>query len=400
MDIPELQLKLISRCRGCHAHGSSFKPVLQMEAMPLAGMFCTTVIDALSAPLFPLTWVQCENCDLFQVLEDIPDSVLFSNYNYASSTIPVSVRHFEQYAKFLQLRYSSQDSLKFLEIGCNDGVLLNQLPRHWQLKGVDPSDVALKASSNQSHYHLYNQHFSLGFVENNSWENSIDVISGSNCLAHISDLKDVFKAAYLALRLGGHLWLEVHDLESLLEGSQWDNIYHEHKVEWSELSLLKCLLPIGFSHQNTYKLPLHGGLLRVCFQKEKVPQRLLIKESNIEAKIVKLRQDYEGRYQTKAAQILLNKINRGEPVAAYGASGRANVYLNQLKQLKFDYIIDESALRLRKFLPQICTPVVERENLVENPVEYCLITAWSYRDEIIRKNSEFSGKWLIAFEDN
>jgi SAM-dependent methyltransferase len=368
--------------------------------MPLAGMFCPTLTDALSTPIFPLSWVQCDQCGLVQVLEDIGDSCLFSDYNYASSTVAGLVRHFEQYARFLESKYSNQDSLRFLEIGCNDGVLLNKLPNQWQLKGVDPSDVAAKASSNQSRYHLYNQPFSLKFVEDNKLENSLDVISGSNCLAHISDLRNVFEASYLALRIGGHFWVEVHELESLLDGCQWDTIYHEHKVEWSEESLLRCLLPRGFSHQETQKLPLHGGLLRVCFQKEKAPQPVPNKDSPIEAKLIKLRQAYEARYETKAAQILLAEINRGNPVAAYGAAGRANVYLNQMKKIRFDYIIDESPLRFGKFLPQVGTPVVGRKTLMEKPVGHCLVTAWNYRDDIIRKNPDFLGKWLTAFGEN
>jgi C-methyltransferase C-terminal domain/Methyltransferase domain/Putative zinc binding domain len=395
-----MNYNLISRCRGCHTPDSIFQMVMKMERMPLAGMFCPAPTDAFSAPIFPLTWIQCNNCGLVQVLENIEDSLLFSDYNYASSTVAGLVLHFQEYATFLKSKYSNQDSLKLLEIGCNDGVLLNQLPSHWQLKGVDPSDVAFKASSNQSHYHLYNQPFSLNFVEDNGLENSIDVISGSNCLAHISDLKDVFEAAYLALRIGGHFWVEVHDLECLLEGCQWDTIYHEHKVEWSETSLLQCLLPLGFSHQETHKLPLHGGLLRVCFQKEELPQAVPIKESQIDAKLIQLRQAYEGRYQTKAAKILLAEINQGHPVAAYGAAGRANVYLNQLKEIRFDYIIDESPLRFGKFLPQVGTPVVERKTLTEKPVGNCLITAWNYRDDIIRKNPDFLGKWLTAFGEN
>ena len=395
-----MNYSLISKCRGCHAPDSNFQAIMEMEAMPLAGMFCSTLNDAISAPIFPLTWVRCSNCGLVQVLENIEDSLLFSSYNYASSTIGGVIRHFQEYATFLESKYSNQDSLEFLEIGCNDGVLLNLLPQNWQLKGVDPSDVALKASYNQSHYHLYNQPFSLNFVLNNGLENSIDVISGSNCLAHISDLKDIFEGAYLALRKGGHFWVEVHDLEPLLQDYQWDTIYHEHKVEWSEESFLQCLLPLGFSHQETHKVPVHGGLLRVCFQKEEAPQPVPSKKSEIDAKLIQFRQAYESRYQTKAAKVLLAEINQGKSVAAYGAAGRANVYLNQMKQIKFDYIIDESPLRFGKFLPQVGIPVVERKTLTEKPVGHCLITAWNYRDDIIRKNPEFSGKWLTAFGEN
>jgi C-methyltransferase C-terminal domain len=71
-----------------------------------------------------------------------------------------------------------------------------------------------------------------------------------------------------------------------------------------------------------------------------------------------------------------------------------------LKQIRFEYIIDESPLRFGKFLPQVGTPVVERKTLTEKQVGNCLITAWNYRDDIIRKNPDFCGKWLTAFGDN
>jgi len=391
---------LIPRCRGCYAATSNFEVVIQMEPMPLAGMFCSTLTAALTAPVFPLTWVQCHRCGLVQVLEDIPDSILFSHYNYASSTIPGLVRHFESFSEFLTARYSRDCSLQFLEIGCNDGVLLNRLPRRWQLKGVDLSDVSRIAASSQSHYDLYNLPFSVDLVRDNGLEGSIDVISGSNCLAHISDLKAVFEAVYLALRSRGEFWLEVHDLDALLNGSQWDTIYHEHRLEWSEQSLLRCLLPLGFSHVETHRLPLHGGLLRVCFRKESRFQFIAPNSDQTQPKFACLREAYESRYNTRAAKILREELRKGHRIAAYGAAGRANVYLNQLREIQFEYIVDESSLRLHKFLPRVGTPVVPPQVLEEKPVGYCLITAWNYSEDITRKNPGHSGQWLTAFEAN
>jgi len=390
----------ISKCRGCHAPNLDLDLVMQMKPMPLAGMFYSTLTTALAASIFPLTWVKCQKCSLVQVLEDVADSKLFLNYNYASSTVPGLVRHFESYAEFLRQKYSEQEAIYFLEIGCNDGILLNKLPANWHLNGVDPSDVAQMAASSQSGYNFYNVPFSANFVLDNKLENSIDVISGSNCLAHISDLREVFEGVYLALRLGGHFWLEVHNLEALLSGSQWDTIYHEHKVEWSEESLLRCLLPLGFSHLETYKVSLHGGLLRMGFKKENRPQQVSEFQSQINQGLLTLSRAYENRYNTEVAKILITELSQGKRIAAYGAAGRANVYLNQMKDIPFDYIVDESPLRVGKFLPQVGTPVVKPQFLEEKPVENCLITAWSYREDIIRKNPQHLGKWLTAFEAN
>jgi SAM-dependent methyltransferase len=366
-----------------------------MNPMPLAGMFCATKEEAVHAPAFPLTWLQCVRCGLVQVREDIPDSFLFSSYNYSSSTVGGLVRHFEGYAKLLGERYGTDSKIRFLEIGCNDGVLLKRLPSKWTRIGCDPSDVAARGAIG-SDYELFSKPFSIDMVKQAGLENTIDVISGSNCLAHISDLKAVFEAVHLALRPGGHFWIEVHDLDELLEGGQWDTIYHEHKAEWSENSLVNCLEAVGFVHKETDRIPMHGGALRTLVEKG-TAKRSPNREGTANSNLAVLNRSYKARYETAAAKSLLNAQGAGRPIGAYGAAGRANVYLNQLPDLKFEYIVDESPLRANKYIPRVATPIVSPVSLEQNPVESCLITAWNYRDDIIRKNPQHRGEWLTAF---
>lgn len=388
---------IIDRCRGCRAARKELRTVLEMEPMPLAGMFCETQGEASKAPVFPLTWAHCSRCGLVQVREDVSDSLLFSKYNYASSTVPGLVRHFTSFAELLVNRYGENSELRFLEIGCNDGVLLNQLPENWHLLGWDPSDVAQNSATNNSHYQLDPRPFKLSTVQSSGLESSVDVVSGSNCLAHISDLREVFEGAWHVLRPGGHFWIEVHDLQALLRGGQWDTIYHEHKVEWSEQAMMRCLAPLGFVHRETSRTPMHGGALRICFQKAQGSQQTLGETVHVEPELATLRRTYENRYQAAAARQLMAAAETGHTIGAYGASGRANVYLNQMSRLHFEYVVDEAPLRMNKFLPCVETPVVPPTLLEEKPVGICLVTAWNYRDDIVRKNPNFRGTWLIAF---
>lgn len=388
---------LIRQCRGCHAAEGKLHTVLEMEPMPLAGMFCETSEESRRAPVFPLTWARCSRCGLVQVREDISDAFLFSKYNYASSTVPGLVRHFVAYAEFLGNRYGRNSEVRFLEIGCNDGVLLNRLPKKWRLLGWDPSDVAQSDANGNSDYQLYPLPFNSATARSSGLESSVDVLSGSNCLAHISDLRDVFEGVWHVLRPGGHFWIEVHDLRALLRGGQWDTIYHEHKVEWSEQALARCLLPLGFVHEETFRTPMHGGALRVCFQKEQVARKAPPDQAQVDPGLDELRRAYENRYDTAAARQLIAAAEAGRKIGAYGAAGRANVYLNQMSKLHFEYVVDEAPLRMNKFLPCVGTPVVPLSRLQEKPVEACLVTAWNYREDIIRKNPAFCGKWLTAF---
>jgi SAM-dependent methyltransferase len=387
----------IVRCRGCHASADKLEFILELEPMPLAGMFCETRDEALKAPVFPLSWVHCSRCGLVQVREDIADESLFSKYNYSSSSVAGLVRHFQSYAEFLAGRYSGSD-VRMLEIGCNDGVLLKQLPQQWRLVGCDPSDVATKAAELNGRYELVPLPFSVKTVEENRLQDSFDVISGSNCLAHISDLRDVFEAAWLSLRQGGHFWIEVHDLHALLRGGQWDTIYHEHKAEWSAESLKRCLELIGFTHKETLRTPMHGGALRSLFEKSGGANQL---NSRICADpgLDTLNRAYVARYDMDAARALLAAQDRGQRIAAYGAAGRANVYVNQMSKLRFDYIVDEAPLRVNKFLPRVGTPILPPSTLQHKPADACLITAWTYREDIVRKNPQHKGLWLTAFQE-
>ncbi len=391
-------INIIKACRGCQASEDRLDTVLTMERMPLAGLFCRSEFDALGAETYPLTWVRCNSCGAVQVAEDIPDSQLFREYSYASSTVPGLVRHFADFSRHLAEFYGDHTRLNFLEIGCNDGVLMRYLPRGWRRIGVDPSDVALRASLD-SDWELINRPFTPECVREHRLEGQIGVICGSNCLAHISDLRRVFAGAALALRAGGHFWIEVHNLESTIESAQWDTIYHEHKVEWSEAALIRCLALEGFAHEVTYRLPLHGGLLRIRFRRENAKQPTPSGAAEIESGLSDLRDAYMHRAETPSSLLLARLHGAGRRISAYGAAGRANVYLNQMRHLKFAYIVDESPLRAGKFIPCTATPIVGPEMLEKMPVDACLITAWNYRQDIVAKAAGHSGLWVTAFNN-
>jgi len=389
---------IIDRCRACHAPSSMLIPGLEMDPMPLAGQFCTNQEEAHAAIAMPLSWIICERCGLVQVLEDVNDRALFKHYNYASSTVGGLVRHFEHFATLLTGVYEDATP-SFLEIGCNDGVLLNKLPGSWTKCGVDPSDVARKTHENtpDQPYDLVNKPFTSTLVEREQWVGKWDVISGSNCLAHISDLRDVFEGVALALRPNGEFWVEVHDLDALLNGSQWDTIYHEHKAEWSLDALTTCLGALGFERISIDRTPMHGGALRCRFKRTGEKHYPKGTSETYLPKLERLSLAYHQRNDHPTVQTLLAALENGQSISAYGAAGRANVYLNQMLDLPFTWIVDESPLRIGKFIPCVGTPIVDLSHLNEEAPKHCLITAWNYKDDIIRKNPDYPGEWHTAF---
>lgn len=383
------KLTELSRCRGCWGPRETLSEIFAMDPMPLAGEFSLTKSEAESAPLFPLTWLRCSMCSLVQVAEDIDDGALFGAYNYASSSVPVLVAHFESYAEELKRLYGQNVAL--LEIGCNDGVLLRRLPTDWTLVGVDPSDVTARASVGAA-YDIVNKPFSAELAEALACDRLYDVVTGSNCLAHISDLRDVFSGVARVLKIGGDFILEVHNLETILSGNQWDTIYHEHKAEWSVGALQRCLTPLGFQFIRVDRLPLHGGLLRAVFRRasDTTDGRVPCDES---FRFDGLREAYASRRESATYAQISAANSSGRSVSAYGAAGRANVWLNQHPELRFEYIIDDAPLRRGKWMPRVAVPIIGSDAILSRPTDLCVITAWTYAEPIKRKHPDYTGIW-------
>ena len=367
------------KCRGCS--GENLETVFEMEPMPLAGSFASSKQEAHLRERFPLTWLQCQECRLVQVAENIPDEILYRNYNYASSTIPGLCDHFDKYAEFLIKRRPKRQ--RVLEMGCNDGVLLRRLPKAWKCVGVDPSDIARKAALDAS-YEFINKPFSTELKLE-----GFDLVLASNCLAHVSEIQESIEAAAQALKPKGEFWIEVHDLQETLRSGQWDTIYHEHKVEYDLASLVQTVQPHGFffiGHQN---LPLHGGLLRVGFEKSE--NKVSLSRKSITSFDL-LRKNYSERRTTPVYEMLLNEKN-----IAYGASGRATVWFNQLPELTFEAVIDDSPARQWKFVPGVGWPIIPWEERPSS--ESILLTAWNYAKEIRAFRKDYNGRWYITWAD-
>ena len=352
-----------------------------MNPMPLAGGFTDSRAAAAAATMYPMEWYWCSRCGLVNVGEDIPDDTLFSHYRYASSDVPGLVRHFDAYADFLRERLGG-GSLRIVEIGCNDGVLLRRLPDAWERIGVDPSDVASSADLNG--YELIPAAFSSELARTIG---RADVVTSSNALAHFTAIGDAWDG--IAALHPREVWVEVHDLHATLISGQWDTVYHEHKVEWSAASLIHAGAVRGLEAIAVHHLPLHGGLLRVGFR-----AGFASVEKPTPPDFARLAASYSGRRETPAYRA----IQAADWALAYGAAGRATVYLNQLPELNVRAVVDGSSHRIGYWVPGRALEIVAPSEFDREPPPVTLITAWNNANDIREQHPEYTGRWLTAFE--
>lgn len=336
--------------------------------MPLAGAFAKTREEALAAEKYPLTWEWCRTCGLVNAFPDVPDDLIFSDYSYRASDVPALVRHHREFAAWLTSRYGT-GPLDYCEIGGNDGVLLRQLPA-WAKTNVDPSDVA----NVDRDWELVNAPWHGGI-------GTFDVITSSNAFAHLTDIGAALNDVRSSLKPAGEFVVEVHDLAATLLSCQWDTVYHEHRAEWSVASLMEAGALWGLQLIEWTNLPLHGGMIRAVFRKGTRQGRKPAKPD-----FVSLQSAYDRR-----------KPPRIPPLSvAYGAAGRATVYINQA-QPAVTAVVDGSPRRAGRFMPGVGLPIISPEDFDRlNPLG-ALITAWNHADDIKARHPDYKGQWVTAW---
>jgi len=362
--------------------------------------------------LYPLDIAVCLDCSLVQILNVVSPEALFTDYRYLSSVTQTLSQHFREYAEVLRRNVLPKDNSFVVEIGCNDGVLLAPLQKIGvKALGVDPASNVVEVAWQQG-LEVINDYFTLEVAKRIAAEfGKADVITASNVFAHIDDLDEVMRGVDSLLTSHGTFVVEVHYIVDLVEGLQFDTVYHEHLCYYSLHALSTLYHRYGFEIVDAERLPMHGGAVRVFSKRTQASQ-------GHKSEILKQMMEYERRlsinesdlyirfgqqvvqYRDQLLELLIERKRNSRTLSGYGAAGRATTLLNfcKIDNSMMEYIVDASPFRFGRYVPGVRIPIVPPSTLAERPTDDCLITAWNYRVEIIDKEQvylERGGKFIL-----
>ena len=131
---------ILKRCRICFS--KKFKDYLDLGKQPFSNSFLNYK-DIKKEKKFPLKVIVCKKCGLSQ-LSIIPNTnFIFSKYDYLSSSSKALSNHYNKLVNKLVKQYNISPKDTVLDIGCNDGILLNHYPTKFKnVIGVEPSDAS------------------------------------------------------------------------------------------------------------------------------------------------------------------------------------------------------------------------------------------------------------------
>jgi methylation protein EvaC len=389
-------------CRACKS--KKLYEILNLGNMPSAGGFLKSLKDTYVENKYPLPIFTCKDCGLVQIINPIDPSILFKDYAFSSSTVSPLIKHFKDYAKWLNNNFRPKSVMEF---GCNDGILLKPLQELGIFSvGVDISEnitAIAKKNGLKVETGFFNKNLSHDLKVKYG---HFDLVTGSNAFAHNENPGEILDAAKACLSENGVLVLEIMYAGDLIDKLQWDTLYHEHLTFYSLGTLEILLSRYGFNVFDAIKIPMHGGSLRVAASLNKrhhTQSYLQVRdyESSIKLNTFETWSKF-GRQIAKKIFIVgnaLQAISKTKTIWAYGAAGKATMWLNACNMNYLGAIVDESPLRAGRYMPGTHTPIVYPTKLKESPPDYIFITAWNYADVIKAKESWFEGTWITPLPD-
>jgi methylation protein EvaC len=342
-----------------------------------------------------------EKTKLFTQIEYVDPPLMFNdNYVYRGSLSKTMRDHFKNFSLTLG------NNKKILEIGSNDGVFIKNFDPKNTIS-VEPCGNFARETQNMG-YTTYDEFWTQDLANkiliNHGKQ---DIIFAANCICHIPDLDQTFKAVKSLLSEDGTFIFEDPSLAEVINNNSYDQIYDEHPHIFSVISLDNLLQRNGLQVVKVDNLEVHGGSNRIYAKKIGSKVDKTVEQNKSYERILGLDkfETFE-RFAEKVKQskndlirILKQCKKEGKKVISYGATSKSTTIFNycNINSDLISYITDTTPEKQGKLSPGTHIPVISPEEGFNESVDFAYLGAWNFINEISKKEDNFlanGGKFI------
>ena len=397
----------IQNCRSCGS--KDIEVVFDLGVQTFSGVFRSKNLDDILTG--PLTLIGCSNCQLVQLKHSFPlDEMYNEGYGYRSGVTEYMRRHLKEILSFAEQKISLKKGDYVLDIGSNDGTLLNHYQNGiYNRIGIDP--VAKKYQNNYPKD-------AMVITDYFTKENYFSVVSQKakiiTSIAMFYDLEkplEFAKAIASVLSLDGVWVFEQSYLPAMLRQNSYDTICHEHIEYYSLISIQYIVKQAGMAIIDASQNEVNGGSIRLAavhksnlhsFKISPEVNWLLEQEKNHDIYSNHSFRNFKKniiRQKSDLVRLLQELKKSGKTVFGYGASTKGNVILQycDIGPDLLPFIGDITLFKDGVFTPGKKIPVISMEKAKSMKPDYFLILPWAFRNDILLREKEtlFNGTKFI-----
>lgn len=394
---PHTMYRTHTNCRACA--GENLEPAISLGLQPLANSFRHP--NGNHSGYAPLEVLRCKECGLGQLSVVVDPGWLYRNYLYETSKSETMVNHMNLIIGMIRSRLPLNREANVIEIGSNDGTFL----RLWKSRfpddralGIEPSpDLAMRSRNSGIHTLDFMWDMDCGEYISKRFDKQ-DIVVARHVFCHVDSWLEFFQALQMVVQDECLIAIEVPYAKRMLERAEYDTIYHEH-LSYLTLQSVKALMDrTDFDLYGFEELPIHGGSVLLFFRRKNSAIKYEESALKVAAEYIPLSDWKDCEEKMKQNSQLLHRrvvdlVCQGKSVAGLGASAKSTVQccLSKLGPDLLGRIYDSTVAKIGRFSP--CDiPVVSETQLAVDMPDYCVCFAWNFREEILRKNKDYTDR--------
>lgn len=386
------EIKEITSCEVCG--NTELIQVLDLGRHPL----CDDLIpleSSASCAVYPIEIHYCEQCYTAHQRYQVPKVTLFpQTYHYRSRFTADVLRGMSDLVESVELQMGSLKGCVVLDVGCNDGSLLDKFSaKGTKTIGVEPTGAHVDAKGRD--HAVINDFFTPSTAKTIvEAYGPVDVITFTNVFAHIEDLPELLRAVKLVSHEGTRLVVENHYLGAVLAKNQFDTFYHEHPRTYSFNSFAHIAKTLGKQISALEFPSRYGGNIRVTIGGEPASDlktiSLMKQTLESEFKFVKDFEDMRNfitQWKTQKLEQIRQIVQNDGPLAAKAFPGRAAILIQCLgldENLISAVYEKPNSMKVGNFVPGTRIPIKSDDELfgLDPAPDFILNLAWHIGSEI------------------
>jgi hypothetical protein len=413
---PRTSLTTRTTCRICGS--SALSPVLSLGEQYIAGAFAEPGGAQPVQRAIPLELVRCdmardeEACGLIQTRHTVPGAILYHSYWYRSGINRTMTENLHGIAKAAQELVGLAPGDLVIDIGCNDGTLLDGYDaENISYLGYDPSDVSRYAI--EKGYDVVTDFFSAGPFKERYADRKAKVVTSIAMFYDLEHPRDFVADVAAALAQRGVWVMELHYLPLMLEMNSFDAIVHEH-LEYYSLAVLERLFAeeglevvnaeVNDINGGSIRLFIgHGGQLQQSPEQSRAVQAIRIREFELALDAAEPYEQFRRNSEKVRDDLvaLLRKLKaEGKSVHVYGASTKGNTILQYagIDASLVSYAADRNPDKWGSETIATRIPIISEEDSRAMQPDYYLALPWHFLDEFLQRETEFlerGGRFIV-----
>jgi SAM-dependent methyltransferase len=398
-----MHIKKTNICRVCGS--KALKKMIDLGPQYLQGSFIKPGKEMPPTEKIPCTLIRCNPgedehaCGLLQMEHSVPPEILYAAYWYRSGTNNTMRNHLKDIAESAA-KLVKNNNASVLDIGCNDGTLLNYYPDSFIKYGCDPSDVAQEVKGATVVQDIFPSDKLFELLEGKK----LDIITSIAMFYDLESPVDFVKNIKRFLSMSGIWVFEMSYMPRMLELNSYDTICHEHLEYYSLTVLEKICAMAGMKIFKISFNEINGGSIR-CYatHKEfsghdgkedgKLIEDTLEKEIGLELDTDEPYISFQKRIEklkNELHDLLVRLKKEGKKVHIYGASTKGNTILQwcDIDHTLVDFAAERNPDKFGAITLGTNIPIIsETESRAMNP-DYYLVLPWHFKDEFLVREKE------------